>query len=142
MEIEFITGIWLAKFGNETELTKYVDCKHSDDEDGPGCKFANDIGLNHFDHDFFESAYLTPPFSLLKELDGFSFVENFKEQLLTSIGKINYIDKNSIISLSGKKDVIYGGVNDNLFDFVPKAIDNDFLQFVGLFRHSEHRPEL
>ena len=120
MKSEFITLVWLATFENETQLADYVDWKYLENEDVPKCSFADDIGLKYFDSDFLESAFVATPSKLLEQIDNISFVENFKVQLLSKINDINYSDKISIISLSGKKDV-YGGINEKLFDFTEKC---------------------
>jgi hypothetical protein len=134
MKSKFITLIWLATFENQTQLTDYVEWKYLENEDDPKCSFADDIGLKYFDNDFLESAFVATPSKLLEQIDNISFVENFKGQLLTKINDINYSDKNSIISLSGKKDV-YGGINEMLFDFTPTLNDKEYLQFVGLYKY-------
>lgn len=136
MKSEFITFIWLATFDNQFQLTDYVDWRHLENKDDPKCSFADDIGLNYFDSDFLESAFVTTPSKLLEQIDNISFIENFKVPLLTKINEINYSYKNSIISLSGKKDV-YGGINENLFDFTPMLNDKKYLQFIGVFQYEE-----
>ena len=134
MKSEFTTAIWLATFDTETELRDYVDWKYSDNEDGPTCTFADDIGLTYFDSDFLESVFVEIPSELLEHIDHISFAENFKAQLVTSINNINYADKNAIISISGKKDM-YGSINEDLFDFVPMVTNKKYVQFVGLFKY-------
>jgi hypothetical protein len=136
MKSEFVTLIWLATFDNQIQLTDYVDWKYLENEDDPKCSFAHDIGLRYFNSDFLESVFVATPSKLLEQIDNISFIENFKIQLLTKINDINYSAKNSIISLSGKKD-INGGINEKLFDFTPILTDKKSLQFVGLFRYEE-----
>ena len=134
MKSEFITLIWFGKFDNQTLLTDYLDWKYLENQDDAQCSFAHDIGLKNFDSDFLESVYIATPSKLLEQIDNISFIKNFKEQLLTKINNIHLADKNSIIALSGKKD-IYGSINENLFDFTPTLNDKAFLQFVGLFKY-------
>ena len=136
MKSEFITLIWLATFENQAQLTDYVDWKYLENEDDPKCSFADDIGLKYFDSDFLESVFVETPSKLLEQIDNISFVENFKVQLLTKINNIDHSEKNSIISLSGKKDV-YGGINEKLLDFTPTLNDKKYLQFVGLYKYEE-----
>ena len=134
MKSEFITFIWLAKFDNQTQLTEYVEWKYLESEDDPKCNFADDIRLKYFDSDFLEIAFAATPSELLEQINNISFVENFKAQLQTQIGDIAYSHKNSIISLSGKKDV-HGGINEKLFDFAPMQNDKEHLHFVGFFKY-------
>ena len=136
MKSEFITLIWLATFENQAQLTDYVDWKYLENEDDPKCSFADDIGLKYFDSDFLESAFVETPSKLIEQIDNISFVENFKVQLLAKINDIDHSEKNSIISLSGKKDV-YGGINEKLLDFTPTLNDKKYLQFVGLYKYEE-----
>ncbi len=134
MKSEFITLIWITTFENLTKLANYVDWKYYENEENPKCSFADDIGIEYFDSDFLESVFVTTPSDLLGQIVNISFVENFKAQLLTKINEIHYSDKNSIISLSGKKDD-YGSINEELFHFTPTLTDKKMLKFVGAFKY-------
>lgn len=134
MESEYITFIWLAKFDSQTQLAEYVEWKYLENENDPKCNFAADIAIKYVDSDFLEAAFAAKASELLEQLNNISFVENFKPQLLAKIGNTACSDKNSIISLSGKKD-IHGGINEKLFDFTPTQNDKEHLHFVGFFKY-------
>lgn len=51
---------------------------------------------------------------------------------MASVNSINYVDKNSIISISGIRDI--RKVNDEMFNLRPVENNNGNLLFVGLYR--------
>lgn len=136
MKSSFVTGIWLTTFENQSQLEGYLEWKYSENEDEPKCSFAEDAGLPYFDSDFLESFFAPAPDELLQQIDNISFAGNFKAQLLAVMKGMNYTDKNSIISLSSKRDR-YGSVNEGLFDFVPPLNKRENLQFAGLFKYED-----
>lgn len=136
MTTEYITGIWLAKFESETELKDYLELKYFDGEDNPKSSFASDINLDFFDTDFLECAFVGTSLNIPPELNNFSFVELFKDKLTTNLNSVNFSGKNSIISLSGKKNG-NESINDSLFADFRSTVEKDYLQFIGLFRFSD-----
>ena len=129
-----ITGIWLTKFENANSLREYVEFTYLENEDNPKSKFAQEIGINHFDSDFIESIFLKDSLELAKQVTKVSFAENFISELTEKLSSIDYTNKNSIISLTGIKDR-NNSVNEKLFNFFPVENTNDKLQFVGLFNY-------
>jgi immunity protein 22 of polymorphic toxin system len=137
---QFISAVWLAKFNDSTELSDYVEWIYPEDEDeqeDPTCMFANDIGINWFDHDFIESGYYGTSSEVLKNIEGHSFVEYYLPDLQQKLNSIDYSDKNSIIILSGIRD----DINSFLFNFTPINIGKEHLQFVGLFQYLVSKDE-
>jgi Immunity protein 22 len=131
---KYITGIWVAKFENANSLREYVEFNYLEDEDNPKSKFAEEIGLYHFDSDFIESEFLTNSLELSKQITKVSFAESFSNELTAKLSLLDYSNKNSIISLTGIIDT-NGSVNEKVFDFTPFENTNEYIQFVGLFKY-------
>ncbi len=131
---KYITGIWVANFENANSLREYIEFNYLEDEDNPKSKFAEGIGIHHFDSDFIEVEFLTSSLELAKQITKVSFAENFSKELIEKLGLLDYSNKNSIISLTGILDR-NDSVNENLFGFTPIENTNDNLKFVGLFNY-------
>lgn len=131
-EINSVTSIWVCSMNNHQQLIDYVNWEYNDQENLSKCSFSVDTGLGYFDSDFLECVFATDKEELIQKIQSLSFVDNFKDQLMAEIARLDMVDITAVISVTGKKGP--GGiVNEKLFDFKPLSNTVKPLRFVGAF---------
>lgn len=133
-EINSVTCVWVCSMNSHQQLIDYVNWEYNDQENLPKSSFSIDAGLGYFDSDFLECVFKTDKEELIQEIQTLSFVENFKDELMEQIARLDMIDITAVISLTGKRSP--GGViNEKLFDFKPSSNPVKLLRFVGAFSY-------
>lgn len=88
-------SIWAAKFSTKEQMQEYLNTDYSDEGDLIASKFMRNFDIKDYDEDFLEAEfYGDQPKSPREMMDGFSYAEQFLEQ----IPNLKY-DKNCIIAL-------------------------------------------
>ena len=119
--------IFVGEFEDENAFEKYIEEFYSDSPETdhlPLNKFAEDIGIRSYDHDFTEFVFTGTVINWEKELFGFSYGQSYAIDVARVINEIREIRPNAVF-------IIFNT------DYRPNIIKNNKLGYVGVFKFDE-----
>src|ERR1700733_3012900 len=76
-EEEYAVSVWVANGISQTIFDEYLAEDYSDDEDRPISRFAEDLGVSFYDHDFMDAAPQEQPVFVAELMNRISYGETF-----------------------------------------------------------------
>lgn len=123
-EQEGYISVWLGTLIDAASLKEYL-CETYDDDGDANCPFWSDLGVTWLDHDYQEAKSQTEPQTVDRFLEGFSYLESFRESVLPVAHRDGIVSVNAAIIV---------------FDFaypVERPFPHPSLRFIGSFPYSK-----